>query len=179
MHPSTPQLLSLGLVTALAVAGMAWHECVLLAAAAAAAYRLFLWRMDAGAPWDAWRAGLRCLFAGLLGLLVAATLCALIVAGLAGFWAMDHRNGGAVLALLTGAAALIVGIQLDAPGRWAEARLWGILLGGAALAFAAVESGYPMLPCLFTGAVAAWLAWVSWHLARDQASDLLSSGEEM
>ena len=65
MRSSAAKALSVGIVATLSAAGLAWHECVLLAAGAAVGHRLFLWRMDDGAPWDAWRAGVRCLFAGL------------------------------------------------------------------------------------------------------------------
>jgi hypothetical protein len=34
----------------LASAGLAWRDCTLLALAAVAGHRLFLWRMDMGAP---------------------------------------------------------------------------------------------------------------------------------
>ena len=53
MRSSVAKALSVGIVATLSAAGLAWHECVLLAASAAAAHRLFLWRMDDGAPWDA------------------------------------------------------------------------------------------------------------------------------
>lgn len=95
MRSSAAKALSVGVVATLSAAGMAWHECVLLAAAAAVGHRLFLWRMDDGAPWDAWRAGVRCLFAGLLGLLAAVALFAVIAAGLAGYWEMGHQHARA------------------------------------------------------------------------------------
>ena len=103
MRSSAARALSVGVVATLSAAGLAWHECVLLAAAAAMGHRLFLWRMDDGAPWDAWRAGVRCLFAGLLGLLAAVALLAVIAAGLAGYWQMEHHHARATLALVAAA----------------------------------------------------------------------------
>ena len=112
-----------------------------------------------------------------LGLVTAAVLTALMAAGLAGFWSMGHGNGRMTLALLAGAAALVTFVRVDATGRWLEARFWALLLGGAALAFSAAESGYTIFPCLLTGAIVAWLASASWDLAHTRANDLFRSND--
>ncbi len=179
MHASLPWVLSVGIVAALGAAGLAWHECMLLAAAAVAAHRLFLWRMDIGAPWDAWRAAVRCVFAGLLGLLGAAALFALIGAGLAGYWPMGHANVQLAVMLLAVAAALLIAVQVDRRARLSEARFWVVLIGGVALAFAAANFGFELLPCLAAGIIGAWLARASWYLARTQAGDLFRSDRRM
>ena len=70
--PAVPTLLGAGAAAAvgLAAAGIAWHDCLLVAASAVAVQRLFIARMDHGAP-EEWRAALRCIEAGLIGLLSA------------------------------------------------------------------------------------------------------------
>ena len=127
MRSLSAKALSGGIVVALSAAGLASHECVLLAAAAAAAHRLFLWRMDDGAPWEAWRAGVRCLFAGLFGLLAVVALFAIIAAGLAGYWQTEHHHARATLALVIAAAALLVLIRRGPRGKTVR-RGWGVRL---------------------------------------------------
>ena len=67
---------------------------------------------------------MRCLFAGLLGLLAAVALLAVIAAGLAGYWQMEHHHARATLALVAAAAALLVLVQVDWQARWALASWW-------------------------------------------------------
>lgn len=179
MRSSVAKALSVGIVATLSAPGLAWHECVLLAASAAAAHRLFLWGMDNGAPWDAWRAGVRCLFAGLLGLLLAVALFAIIAAGLAGYWQMGHHNARATLALVAVAAALLVVVQLDRQARWAETRFWAFVAGGIAVTFAALRPDQELLPCLVSAGIGTWLALASWRMVRTQARDLLRSDARM
>ena len=179
MHSSVAKVLSVSIVVTLIAAGLAWHECVLLAAAAAAALRLFLWRMDTGAPWDAWRAGVRCLFAGLFGLLAAVALFAIIAAGMAGYWQMGHHYARATLTLVAATAALLVLVQADGQARWAEARFWAIVAGGIAVTFAALRSEMELLPCLASAGMGGWLAYASWRMLRTQARDLLRSDARM
>jgi hypothetical protein len=176
LHGITPWLLNLGLVTMLAAAGLAWHECVLLAVAMAAALRAFLWRMDVAAPWEAWRAGVRCLSAGLAGLLAAGGLCVLVVTGLLGLWVIRHDHGAMAVGLMTAAAVVFVGVQSSGARRWAEARFWVLLVGAAAFSLIAVDAGYALLPCLVAGGTALWLAVSSWRLAR-QCGELFRVGQ--
>jgi hypothetical protein len=179
MHSSVARVLSVGIVATLSVAGLAWHECVLLAAAAAAAHRLFLWRMDAAAPWDAWRAGVRCLFAGLFGLLAAVALFSIIAAGLAGYWQMGHHHARATLTLVAAAAALLIFVQVDGQARWAETRFWAIVAGGIAVAFVALRPELELLSCVASAGIGGWLAYASWRMLRTQARDLLRSDARM
>jgi hypothetical protein len=179
MRSSAANALGVGIVATLSAAGLAWHECVLLAASAAAAHRLFLWRMDAAAPWDAWRAGVRCLFAGLLGLLAAVALFAIIAAGLAGYFQMGPYHARATLALVATAAAVLVLVQLDWQARWAETRFWVIVAGGIAVTFEALRPAPEWLPCLASAGIGTWLAFASWRMVRTQARDLLRSDARM
>ena len=172
-------LASLVLVTAIAAAGFAWHECVLLAAAAVAAYRLFLWRMDVAAPMEGWRAALRCLVAGLLGMVSALALVMVIASGFAGLWSMSHQHATSSLAVMAVAGVLISAVQLNNARRWSEALLWTLLVFGAAAGFRGADAGYLLLPCLFVAAVTAWLARASWGLARDSASECFRASQRM
>ncbi|MBI5716326.1 MAG: hypothetical protein HZC37_01410 [Burkholderiales bacterium] len=170
---------SLVLVTTIAAAGLAWRECVLLAAAAVAAYRLFLWRMDVAAPMDGWRAALRCLVAGLFGMVAALTLGAAVASGVAGLWSMSHEHTTLSLTVMVAAGGLITAVQLDNARRWSEALLWTLLVFGAAAGFRGAEAGYLLLPCLIVAAVTVWLARASWALARDSAGQCLRSSQRM
>jgi hypothetical protein len=171
--------LGLAIVTTLIVAGLAWHECVLIAAAAAVGHRLFLRQMDAGAPSAAWRMGVRCLSAGLVRMLAALALLGLVVAGFTDMWAMAHNHGDAVLASLVLTATILVGIQVDARGRWVEARFWTVTAAAAAFTFAGPRYGAAVLPCLFTVGVAFWLGHRSWTLARDEAGAMFRAEQRM
>lgn len=170
-------LVSLVLVTAITAAGFAWHECVLLAAAAVAAYRLFLWRMDVASPMDGWRAGLRCLVAGLLGMTSALALVALVMSGFAGLWSMSHQHAASSLAVMAAAGLLISAVQLDNARRRSEALLWTLFVVGAAAGFRGADAGYLLLPCLFVALVMAWLARASWILARDSAGECFRASQ--
>lgn len=179
MDSAMAKAFSFGIVTLLGAAGLAWHECALLAVAAATGHRLFLWRMDAGAPWEAWRAGVRCLFAGLVGLLAAMAVLAIVAAGSAGYWPMRHQHEGATLALFATVAILLVGVQVDRHARWAEARFWAFVCAGLALAFAASQPELAWLPCLASMGMGIWLAIASWRMVRTQARDLMRSDARM
>ena len=179
MRSLSAKALSGGIVVALSAAGLASHECVLLAAAAAAAHRLFPWRMDDGAPWEAWRAGVRCLFAGLFGLLAVVALFAIIAAGLAGYWQTEHHHARATLALVIAAAALLVLIQVDCQARWVETRFWAFIAGATAVTFAELRPGLDLLPCLVSAGITTWLGLASWSMVRTQACNLLRSDERM
>jgi hypothetical protein len=170
---------SLVVVTAIAAAGFAWRECVLLAAAAAAAYRLFLWRMDVAAPMDGWRAAMRCLVAGLLGMSSALALVVVIASGFAGLWTMSHRHATSSLAVMAAAGVLISAVQLNNARRCSEALFWTLLVFGAAAGFRGAGAGYLLLPCLFVAVVAVWLARASWGLARDTASECFRASQRM
>ncbi len=172
-----PWALSLALVALLAGAGLAWHECVLMTVAAVAGQRLFLWQMDIAAPWQAWRAGLHCLFAGLLGLLAVIGLVALVVTGLAGLWDMQHEHTALAWVAIACAGALITAVQREGPRRWAEAGFWAVLLAGAGVGFTAADAGYMFLPCFVSGAALSWLAWSSWQLARNAGGPMMRAGQ--
>ena len=161
----------------LLAAGAAWQDCIPLAIAAAAAHRLFLWRMDRGAPWEGWRAALHCVVAGTAGLLAAVLLAVFVAGGLFGLWPMRHDHTLAMVGTAALGALGLSAAQPDARRRRAEALFWTLLLGSAALALAAGEAGLGVWPCLYTLAVAAGLAHAGWGLAHGQARRLLAAGQ--
>jgi hypothetical protein len=163
----------------LASAGVAWRDCTLLALAAVAAHRLFLWRMDAGAPWDAWRAALRCLWAGLAGIAAALALLVFVVGGLAGAWAMRHDPQGPALNLLA-LGALLLGAMMcmpSGPRRREELLFWAGVLAVAALLTAPGGAGLGFWPCMFSLLVSAGLVLAGWRLARHSSRELLRAGQ--
>lgn len=165
--------LSVLVVAALLGAGIAWRECLLLGVAAFAGHRVFLWRMDVGAPWDAWRAGIRCVVAGVLGLAVSvAVIVALLIAQL-GMWPVDHGHAFQALVAIVAAGALLSSVQLDPRGRLMEAANWTVLFLVAMVVFEEARRGRGFAPCVLTGALACWMAWRSWDLARGSARALL------
>lgn len=176
MFKTTAGFLGLGAVGLLLVTGVVLRECTLLVAAAAAAYRLSLWRMDCSAPWDEWRAALRCLAIGAGGLLAAALLFVLITAGAVGVWRVDHGHPVLAIGLIGSVAALIVGYQLDRDSRLREARHWTMLILVAVAGLWAATPGNAILPCAAAAGLAGWLAWASWRLTRREARELLEMG---
>jgi hypothetical protein len=177
MSPAIGFALLLLLPTALLAAGAAWQDCIPIALAAAAAHRLFLWRMDRGAPWEGWRAALRCVVAGAAGLAAAVVLAGFVAGGLLGAWPMRHDHTLAMVGLAALGALGLSAAQPDARRRRAEALFWTLLLGSAALAQVAGEAGLGIWPCLYTLAVAAGLAHAGWGLAHGQARRLLDAGQ--
>ncbi|MCM5571139.1 hypothetical protein M6I34_11540 [Burkholderiaceae bacterium FT117] len=174
MKVAAPRNLGFAVVASLIVAGVAWRECLLLAAAAAAGHRLFLWRMDLDAPWSGWRAGIRCCAAGLAGLAAAFALFVLVGFMLLGVLRTEHPHPVLSVALIAAAAVLVASVRRHPRDRRQEAGHWVALVVLAALAFAAARATSPALPCIATGLVAGWLGWASWNLARGGGSALLA-----
>lgn len=165
--------LSVLVVAALLGAGIAWRECLLLGVAAFAGHRFFLWRMDIGAPWDAWRAGIRCVVAGVLGLAGSVAVILAIVAAQRDLWIIDHDHALQALLAIVAAGALISSVQVDPSSRRREAAIWTALLLAAAVALEQMHRGLGFAPCTLTGALASWMAWRSWQLVRGTAADFL------
>lgn len=168
---------SAGLVTALVAAGLAWHACVLLAAAAVAAHRAFLWRMDLAGPSDRWRAGMRCLVAGVVGL--AATLLlgvALAIAAVAG-WPMEPGVRPPALGLLLVAAGVLWAVQIGARRRLDELCVWGAAVALALLSMAGSRPGELLDSCLVSAAMLGYLGWASWSLAGPAAGASMRWGQ--
>lgn len=157
--------------------GVAWRDCTLLAIAAVVGHRLFLWRMDRGAPWQEWRAAVRCLWAGLAGMAAAAALVVFVSGGLLGLWAMRHDPQGPALALMAVGTLLFGAVWLPGPRRREETLFWAALFSVAALVTAPDGAGIGFWPCAFTLLVAAGLGTAGWRLARHTSRELLQSGQ--
>lgn len=169
-------LLSLWLLTAMGAAGLAWHECVLAGATLILAYRLFLWRTDLGAPWDGFRLGVRCAWAGLIGLLMSVGLAGVAAAGLIDLLAMAHPNAASAVLALIVAAAVVVAVQTSAPRRKGEFLFAGTLVTAAVLAYAAFDAGWTAVPCALTLSMALYLARENWRLVRAGVEAFLPCG---
>ena len=102
------------LVVALAAAGLAWHECLLLVTAALAAQRLELLRMERAAPLDTWRVGARCLVAGSAGLFGSVVIAMILLAAAAGWWQPSHDHPVLTVGLIAGVGAVITAMQIPA-----------------------------------------------------------------
>jgi hypothetical protein len=165
------------LVVGLAATGLAWHECLLLAAAAFAAHRLFLWRLRAQPPMETWRVGVRCVFAGLGGLLAGSVLVVVLAAAGGGFFEPSHARGNVALELMVVTGLLMTAIQPGGTQRLREATAWGMLVAGSVLALAAAAAGHVLVPCALVAAVALYLGWHGWSLARGASGGLLRSGQ--
>ena len=166
-HARGVQLVGAALLLGAPLAGAAaWQECVLVALAAVAGQRLLLLAADRGAPWqDGFCVGVRCMFAGLVGITAGAGLLLLGAAGLSGVLPMAHRLPAALpwAAGLMGLALYLA--QAGPLGRRAELRLWLPLTGVTLVAAQAWPLAGAVL-CGLTVLLGTWLAASSWQLAR-------------
>ena len=158
------------LVVALAAAGLAWHECLLLVTAALAAQRIELWRIGRAARLDAWRIGVRCIVAGANGLLGSVVLGAALLASAAGWWEPRHDQPMLTLGLIAVAGAMITAMQSSIDRCFAEAARWFLSILVAAAGLLAAASGDSGWACVASGASVAFMAWTSWRLASDGAT---------
>jgi hypothetical protein len=149
----------------------------LLAAAGFAAHRLFLWRLQAQPPMEAWRAGVHQVFAGLGGLFAGSALVVVLAAAGSGFLQLSHARGDAALELIIVTGLLMAAVQPDGTRRLREAAVWSVLLAGSGLALAAAAAGHVLVPCALVGAMALYLGWCGWSLARGASSGLVRSGQ--
>ena len=168
-----------GLVLVMVFAAWAWRDCMLLATSVVLAHRLFLLRMDCGAPWRALAAAVNAMVAGGLSSLAGVALMAAVAAAWLGWW---HPTGGhpAASLLMLSAGALWCCLNRDSrAGTVSELRLWLCVGGGAVVALEAQRSGLELAPCLFVATVAVAMLWAGWRLASGTASALLRAGSEM
>lgn len=159
---------------AAAAAGLAWRDCVLLAGAGLLAVLAFRQGMQRHAPWQGWRAALRCITAGLVIMLAALGLALYVVGVVAGWWLSGaHTDGAGVL--LPGIASLLVLFRLEQPlgdGQWCAAVTASL---AAAAAWVAADHGLPYAACAFAAGAALWLVWEGWRLSHVLAADLMNA----
>ncbi len=160
--------------------GAAWRDCVLVAASAWLCIHAFYARMDAGAPWDGWRAALRCWLAGASMLLGAVALLFMVAGVSLQWWSRDagHLDAGLSVLLLAATLASLgrLGRRVMAPSDGGVGV--GVLaVGTAAATMLLAGNGMTYAPCIFAGASAVAMASIGWRLARHEASALVASDE--
>ncbi len=161
----------------LAMVGLAWSDCLMIAAATFMGHRLFIATMTAGAPWDGWRAAVRCIEAGLAGLLTSLGLAGLALAALAGWWTPEHAHADLLSATLIASAIALTALHADTEERVREAWAWAGAAAALGFALWVLQAGFRDAPCLLIMAWAIVLACSSWRLTTTTASDLFRSGQ--
>lgn len=169
---------SAGLVLAMACAGWAWRDCMLLALSTVLALRLFLLHMDRGAPWRAIAAAVNALSVGVLAVGAGLALMAGIALAWLGWWHPTAGHPAALLLMLSAGAAWCCLSRSGRREAAEELRLWLCVLGGVFVAIEAQRSGWAIAPCLFVTAVGMAMLWAGWRLATETASALLRVGGE-
>lgn len=165
--PVSPMLAGVGIVGALLVAGVAWHECLLLASAAVAGHRVSLWRIREAEPVDGWRLGTDCLFTGAAGLLAVAALAAGLLLAVAGVWMPDHANSASVPTMAATAGTALAAIHSDWRRMSGEVAVWCLVVTAAVVADQGTAVGRDWVPCIVSGALLLYVAQSSWALARE------------
>ena len=169
---------STGLVLAMACAGWAWRDCMLLAVSMVLALRLFLLHMDRGAPWRAIAAAVNAVSVGVLAAGAGSALMVGIALAWLGWWHPTAGHPEALLLMLSAGAAWCCLSRRGCQEAAEELRLWLCVLGGVFVAIEAQRSGWAIAPCLFVAAVGMAMLWAGWRLATETASALLHAGDE-
>ncbi len=166
------------LAIAMAAAGLALRDCMLIATSVALAYRLFLLRMDRVAPWPALKATVHVLAAAAL---VGAAGLGLVV-GVAGvglnWWHPSVPHSPLSLLFLAVGALWCCASRDSRAGAADELGVWLWMLGGSLLALEAHRDGLAIAPCLFVAGVGLALVGAGWRLASVTATGLLRAGSE-
>lgn len=163
---------------ALAVTGIAWRDCVVIAAAGPLSLAAFHAGMDASAPMEGFRAAIRCALAGIASLLVASVLGIVATAAIWGTWSPMHDHFIAstwLFALSIGTLVLTAGEDREVRRpllRWAMVILSTSVSGAALLA----AHDYGGSLCAASLAVAVLMAGMGWRLLREVAPELLVAG---
>ena len=169
---------STGLVLTTACAAWVWRDCMLLALSMVLAYRLFLLRMDRGAPWRAIAAAVNALAVGVLAVGAGLALIAGIAVAWLGWWHPTAGHPSALLLMLGAGAAWCCLSRSGSQEAAEELRLWLCVLGGVFVAIEAQRNGWAIAPCLFVAVVGMAMLWAGWRLATETASALLRAGGE-
>ena len=156
-------------------AGLAWRDCVLLGGAGLLAVFAFRQGMQRHAPWQGWRAALRCITVGVAMMLAALGLLLTVVGVVAGWWQPGGVHPGSAGLLLLAIAALLVLFRLEQPqgdGQWRA----GVTASLAtAAAWVAADHGLPYAACVFAARVAFWLVRDGWRLSHVLAAELMNA----
>ena len=161
------------LVLVMSSAALAWADCMLAAASAVMALRVFLLRMDHGAPWRPLAASVNCLTAGVLSIAAGAVLVAGVGAAWLGWWQPAAPHPALAIGLLVVGSAWCCLSRTDSAGAIHELLLWALVLAGVVVAMRAWSSGLLVAPCLFVAAVGVVLVRAGWNLSARTARDLM------
>lgn len=164
---------AIGMVGAVAAAGWAGQDCLLLAGSMVLAHRLFLVRMDRGAPWRALSAAVNALTAGASTVAAGITLVARVGAVGLGWWPAAVPHPASTLLILGTSAVWCCIARGSLAGTLQEVPLWLCVVGGVFVAMEVARSGWPLAPCVFVAGVGMALVWAGWQLATNTASALL------
>ena len=138
------------LVTVIVLAiGVSWRDSVLIACSAMFALHAFELHMDAGNPWQPWRAAMRCWVMGIASLLCGLGLWVGVGAARLDWWTPANNRPDDVLLILAMAAAICLLVRGETHRM--GLRLMADVLGPAAvvLTLAASTSGWDDAPFLF------------------------------
>ena len=166
-------------VTAAAVLGIgiAARDCVLIAMGPVFGLYAFNAGMELGAPWQGWRAAIRCWLVGTLGLIAAVALMVMVVGALVGWWtpANDQPARSLSVLLIATAACWIAHGRMLGSGQMQS--LFLALVAAAALAIAAKAHDLRLAPCVFAVLVSIFTAVLAWRLARHAGRELAISDQ--
>lgn len=152
------------LVTVIVLAiGVSWRDSVFIACSAMFALHAFELHMDAGRPWPAWRAAMRCGGIGIASLLSGLILWAVVGAAQLGWWTRTSDRLHDVLLILVMAAAICLLVRAET--HRISLRPIADVLGPAAavLTLAASASGWDDAPFLFAVLVAMAITHSGWR----------------
>lgn len=143
--------------------GVLWRDSVLIACSALFALHAFELYMDAGSPWPAWRAALRCGGMGIASLLCGLVLWAVVGAARLDWWTPANDRPDDVLLILVMAAAICLLVRAEA--HQMALRPVADVLGPSAamLTLAASTGGWDDAPFLFAIFVALAITHSGWR----------------
>lgn len=158
------------------VLGFAWRDCVLVAGSAMLALDGFYEDMDAGTPWEGWRAAIRCSIAGVASIVLAIAVASFVAGTVAGWWSPVAGHADGALAAVLGLAAVTAWLKSDRAFTRRGLALAVLAVLGAAAALVASRVGVRYAACVFASVTAAAVAWIGWHLTHDVAPRLAAAG---
>ena len=151
---------------------------MLLAASMVLAYRLFLVRMERGAPWPARTAACDALVAGVMAVAAGIALLAAVAAAWLQWWQPRPDHPVALLLALSAGAGLC-SLAAQRPEQvLAELWPWLALAGGILLVLEARRASIAFAPCLLVLVVGAVLLRGGWRLATLSAPAMLDAGSD-
>jgi hypothetical protein len=155
--------------------GVSWRDCVLMACSALLAFQAFQVQMERGAPWQGWRAAVRCWLMGAAGIAAALVLWAMVGAAWLEWWTPHNDHGVKTLLVLAGAAAVCWVSRLGMPDAGIRPLADVLIPLGVVTALFARANGWQAAPCVFAILTGAGVGLAGWRLSRDVAGELLDA----